>query len=327
MGQPFQRSNDNLAGSIGSRVTIRLRDAGGGLRDIVGVLQSFKDGNGQLVNSKGVELKFAESEIAIWREIKPLPDRAGTGAPYSHRIMDLEILSDKTWPADKVIEIGKWRLRISDGFTMRANSVLPTGAAPFGEPGLEIADAINTMVDIYKQHNLTPTFTIPLPVYEKLDNYLAGLGWTVKIGAEYLVNDISSEPEITHPEFQLIIAGEPSKEWLAVQNDFALERIMRNYPAKYAQVLFEEKTIAIGRIATLGSWSLATRVFVNPDFRGRGVGTYLMNALAAAARADGATKIGLQVDAENGAGLSLYKSLGYRFHHPYTYRVLENVGV
>jgi GNAT superfamily N-acetyltransferase len=327
MGQAFQKSNANLAGAIGSRVTIRLRDAGGGFRDIVGILQSLQGGSGQLLNSKGVEVKFAEAEIAIWREIKPLPDRAGTGAPYSHRIMELEILSDKTWPADKVIELGNWRLRISDGFTMRANSVLPTGAAPFGEPGLEISDAINTIIDIYKEHNLTPTFTIPLPVYEELDNYLASLGWTVKIGAEYLVNDIPSDLEITHPEFQLLIASEPSKEWLAVQSDFALERIMRNYPAQYAQIFFGEKIIAIGRIATLGSWSLATRVFVDPDFRGRGVGTYLMNALAAAARAEGATKIGLQVDAENGAGLSLYKSLGYRFHHPYTYRVLENVGV
>ena len=326
MGQAIHKSHANLAGAIGSRVTIRLRDAGGGFRDIVGILQSFNGGSGQLINSKGVELKFAEDEIAIWREIKPLPDRAGTGAPYSHRIMELEILSDKTWPADKIVEIGNWRLRISDGFTMRANSVLPTGAAPFGEPGLEISDAINTIVDIYKEHKLTPTFTIPLPIYEDLDNYLAGLGWTVKIGAEYLVNDIPIDLEITHPEFKLVISNEPTSEWLAVQSDFALERIMRNYPAKYAQVLFGEKTIAIGRIATLGSWSLATRVFVAPDFRGRGVGTYLMNAFAATARAEGATKIGLQVDAENGAGLSLYKSLGYRFHHPYTYRVLENVG-
>lgn len=326
MGQAIQRSQASLAGAVGSRVTIRLRDAGGGFRDIVGVLQSFHGGNGQLINSKGVELNFTEGEIAIWREIKALPERAGTGAPYSHRIMELEILSDETWPADKVVEIGKWRLRISDGYTMRANSVLPTGVAPFGEPGLEISDAINTIVDIYKEHKLTPTFTIPLPIYEELDNYLASLGWTVKIGAEYLVNDIPKDIEITHPEYQLVISGEPSKEWLAVQSDFALERIMKNYPAKYAQVFFGEKTIAIGRIATYGSWSLATRVFVDPDFRGRGVGTYLMSALASAARGEGATKIGLQVDAENGAALSLYKSLGYRFHHPYTYRVLENVG-
>jgi len=47
-----------------------------------------------------------------------------------------------------------------------------------------------------------------------------------------------------------------------------------------------------------------------------------MRALMAAAKDDGATKVGLQVDSENGAGLALYKSMGFRFHHSYNYRVL-----
>jgi ribosomal protein S18 acetylase RimI-like enzyme len=42
----------------------------------------------------------------------------------------------------------------------------------------------------------------------------------------------------------------------------------------------------------------------------------------AAARDEGATKVGLQVDSENGAGLALYKSMGFRFHHSHNYRVL-----
>jgi GNAT superfamily N-acetyltransferase len=100
---------------------------------------------------------------------------------------------------------------------------------------------------------------------------------------------------------------------------------MRNYPARYAQIKFQNKTIAIGRIATSAKWSLATRVFVNPEFRGKGIGALLMRALMAAAKEEGATKVGLQVDSENGAGLALYKSMGFRFHHSYNYRVLSDV--
>jgi GNAT superfamily N-acetyltransferase len=98
---------------------------------------------------------------------------------------------------------------------------------------------------------------------------------------------------------------------------------MRNYPARYAEIKFGAETIGIGRIATSGKWSLATRVFVLPKFRGKGVGTLLMRALMKAAKEDGATKVGLQVDIENGAGLALYKSMGFRFHHSSRWRVLE----
>ncbi|MEY2709435.1 MAG: hypothetical protein RL031_308, partial [Actinomycetota bacterium] len=235
---------------------------------------------------------------------------------------ELEQLSDLTWPADEIKEIGKWRLRISDGFTMRANSVLPTGAGPLGEPNIDLETAVDEVIKIYQAAGLTPTFTLPLPIYEELDNYLAGLGWKVKIGAEYLVNDIPEYLADESLDFKVAISSEPSPEWLAVQGDHQLERIMRNYPAQYAAVKNKGKLVGAGRIATFEKWSLATRVFVDPEFRGKGIGTLLMRALMAAARDEGATKVGLQVDSENGAGLALYKSMGFRFHHSYNYRVL-----
>jgi GNAT superfamily N-acetyltransferase len=322
MSPASQRSQSNLAAAIGARVTVRLREATGGFRDIVGTLQRCGDGVNELINSKGQTITFSVDEIAIWREIKPLPDRAGTGAPFSLRIQELEGLSDLTWPADEIKELGKWRLRISDGFTMRANSVLPTGAGPFGEPNLDIDKAVDEVVKIYQAKGLTPTFTLPLPLYEELDHYLAALGWKVKIGAEYLVNEIPEHLGVESVDFQIEIRSEPSPEWLAVQGDHQLERIMRNYPARYAQVKSEGKIVGIGRIATYEKWSLATRVFVDPEFRGKGIGTLLMRTLMAAAKEDGATKVGLQVDSENGAGLALYKSMGFRFHHSENWRVL-----
>ena len=325
MSPSSQKSQPNLAAAIGARVTVRLHEATGGFRDIVGILQRCGDGVNELLNSKGQTISFSEDEIAIWREIKALPDRAGTGAPFSLRIQELEHLSDLTWPADEIEEIGKWRLRISDGFTMRANSVLPTGAAPFGEPNLDIEKAVDEVVKIYQEKGLTPTFTLPLPLYEELDNFLGDIGWGVKVGAEYLVNDIPDNLDLESADFKIVISTEPTLEWLEVQSDHQLERIMRNYPARYAQIKFQNKTIAIGRIATFGKWSLATRVFVNPEFRGKGIGALLMRALMAAASEQGATKIGLQVDSENGAGLALYKSMGFRFHHLYNYRVLSDV--
>jgi ribosomal protein S18 acetylase RimI-like enzyme len=52
-----------------------------------------------------------------------------------------------------------------------------------------------------------------------------------------------------------------------------------------------------------------------------------MNNLLAAASKDGATKVALQVDDENGAALALYQSMGFRVHHQFVYRVLANNSV
>jgi len=323
MSEASQGSASPLSGAIGKRVTIRLREADGGFRDIVGILQSEHE----LINSKFQAISFSKDDIAIWREIKPLPDRAGTGSPLSLRIIELEKLSDTTWPATEIIEFGKWRLRISDGFTMRANSVLPTGAGPIGEPPLALADAIEYVIKIYRDKGLTPTFTLPLPIYQELDEYLESQGWQIKVGAQFLIKDIDSIATEMFSQNDFEILDHPSQAWLGLQSDHRLENLMQRYPAKYGLIKSGESVKAVGRIATLGTWAMATRLFVAPSHRGKGLAQQLMLRLMAAAKEDGATKIGLQVDLENVAALALYDSMGFRLHHKYVYRILETLEV
>lgn len=313
MTEAAQDSIPSLLGAIGKRVTIRLREPGGGFRDIVGILQNERE----LINSKSKLISFSPDEIAIWREIKPLPDLAGKGAPLSLRIIELEKLSDLTWPALEIIEYGEWRLRISDGFSMRANSVLP-----IGEPPIDLASAVDEVTSIYRENNLKPTFSIPLPIFDELDRYLEQRGWNIKIDANFLIRDIGAIEVSGHPQFSIEILDYPSKEWLEVNSDQPLEKIMRRYPARYGAIKSGEEVIAVGRIATLGSWSIVTRLFVNPSFRGKGLAKALMNSLLSAAVTDGATKVALQVDNENGAALALYQSMGFTTHHKFVYRIL-----
>ncbi|MSO28264.1 MAG: GNAT family N-acetyltransferase [Candidatus Planktophila sp.] len=323
MTKATQGSASPLSGAIGKRVTIRLREADGGLRDIVGILQSEHE----LINSKSQSISFSKDDIAIWREIKPLPDRAGTGSPLSLRIIELEKLSDTTWPAAEIIEFGKWRLRISDGFTMRANSVLPTGAGPIGEPPLVLADAVEHVIKSYRDRGLTPTFTLPLPIYQELDEYLESQGWQIKVGVQFLIKDIDLIETEMFSQFNYEILDYPSEEWLGLQSDHRLENLMQRYPARYGLIKSGESVKAVGRIATLGTWAMATRLFVDPSHRGKGLAKQLMLLLMVAAKEDGATKIALQVDLENAAALALYDSMGFRLHHKYVYRVLETLEV
>ena len=313
MTEAAQKTVPSLLGAIGKRVTIRLHEPSGGYRDIVGILQSEHE----LITSKSKTISFSPDEIAIWREIKPLPDLAGRGAPLSQRIIELEKLSDFTWPAQEIVEYGKWRLRISDGFSMRANSVLP-----IGEPPIDLASAVDEITHIYREKKLKPTFSIPLPIFDELDRYLEQHGWNIKIDANFLIRDIGAIDVSSDPQFSIEILDYPSEEWLETNSDQPLEKIMRRYPARYGAIKIGEQIIAVGRIATLGSWSIVTRLFVNPSFRGKGVAKNLMNNLLSAAVSDGATKVALQVDNENGAALALYQSMGFTTHHKFVYRIL-----
>ena len=313
MTEAAQKTVPSLLGAIGKRVTIRLHEPTGGYRDIVGILQSERE----LITSKSKSITFSPDEIAIWREIKPLPDLAGKGAPLSQRIIELEKLSDLTWPAQEIVEYGKWRLRISDGFSMRANSVLP-----IGEPPIDLASAVDEITHIYREKKLKPTFSIPLPIFDELDKYLEQHGWNIKIDANFLIRDIGAIEVSSDPQFSIEILDYPSEEWLETNSDQPLEKIMRRYPARYGAIKIGEQIIAVGRIATLGSWSIVTRLFVNPSFRGKGVAKNLMNNLLSAAVSDGATKVALQVDNENGAALALYQSMGFTTHHKFVYRIL-----
>jgi len=313
MTEAAQKTVPSLLGAIGKRVTIRLHEPTGGYRDIVGILQSERE----LITSKSKTITFSPDEIAIWREIKPLPDLAGKGAPLSQRIIELEKLSDLTWPAQEIVEYGKWRLRISDGFSMRANSVLP-----IGDPPIDLSSAVDEITNIYRENKLKPTFSIPLPIFDELDRYLEQNGWNIKIDANFLIRDIGAIEASSDPQFFIEILDYPSKEWLEINSDQPLEKIMRRYPARYGAIKIGEQVIAVGRIATLGGWSIVTRLFVNPSFRGKGVAKILMNNLLSAAVSDGATKVSLQVDNENGAALALYQSMGFTVHHKFVYRIL-----
>lgn len=306
-----------LLAHIGKRMTIRLRD-GDGYRDIVGTLQS----EGTLLNRHNEIVEFSPEEISIFRVIQELPDRAGKGAPQSIRINELEEICRQIWPAIKEVQLGGWRLRLSGKFTMRANSVLPQGSPPYGDPGMEITDAIQKVVDIYNRENIPPIFHIPLPTYSALYEKLIQLGWEEKVHALAMVTDISKSSEIISTE----ILEDATEEWLAVQGDQGIARIMASYPALYCAVRMDGKLVATGRAAINGSWCVLSRIYTAPDSRGKGYARALITSLLNQAAERGATKSVLQVDSKNIPAIGLYDSLGFTFHHDYAYLGLPRTG-
>ncbi len=303
---------------IGVRLTIRVRDPQGNSRDLVGILQDEQT----ILRRDGSLATFDPDSITHWRVVVDVAARAGFGAPLSLRIRELEAAAATTWPADVITEYGKWLLRASKGDTYQANSVLPTGAPPFGEPGADIEAALLDVAAFYRHNGLPPAVQVPLPVYAQLDEYLATRGWQTAVEFHVMVMDTRDiQPCAQDLQITVETSDEPTPAWLAVQGDGEPEEIMRRYPAHYVSVLVDGQRVAAGRIAFIGSWGVITRVFVNREYRGRGMGRIIMRALADVARTQNCGKLALQVDSRDSPAISMFESLGFRLHHRDRHRV------
>ena len=298
---------------IGQRMTIRMHDPDGGYRDILGILESLTT----IRKRDGSIVTFDPDRIALWRKIQPRVDHAGKGSPLSLRIDEIERTASATWPAAEQVAIGEWTLRATGKFTMRANSVLA-----LGEPHIEIHEAIAQVVKFYDERNLTPTFHIALPTYVELDALLEREGWAEKIIVHVMVCDIG-EGELNNVDPGIWeFSDKPSDEWIGLQKDEGAKEIMERYPAIYAGLRVGDELVAVGRTANFEKWTVLTRLFVRPDFRGKGLGKELVTQLLKAAKEKGATKALLQVDSKNASAIALYKKMGFTLHHAYKYRLL-----
>jgi len=302
-----------LMDHIGKRLTIRLHEASGGYRDIVGILESPST----LRHKDGREITFSQNDIVIYREIIPLSESAGKGAPLSIRIIELEKLLNSTWSATEQIMHGQWLFRASGKYTMRANSVLPQGAPPFGKPEKEINEAIKDVITFYSERDLEPIFHLPLPLYEELFNYLIAHGWREKLRAQVQVIDIPVS-EIDS-DLVLEVSATCNSEWLLVQGDEKLLDIMDKTQALYYILKKQDTAVAVLRAGISDDWAVISRLFVKPEYRGNKFSQELMHLVFRDLRSAGITKAALQVDLSNEAAMALYKGLGFRKHHEYSY--------
>jgi len=296
---------------IGARLTIALRDSNGNTQELLGILQeerTIRKRDGSLEN-------FDPGSITHWRVVTAVDAKAGFGAPLSMRIRELEAAAQAAWPADLTEECGEWLLRASKDNTLHRNSVLPTGARPFGEPGMKIEEALHVVDNFYQSNELPPTITVPLPSYTKLDEYLETSGWIVAAEVNFMVIDTGDLPPLVqHEPFTFTTSPEPTTEWLAIHGQQFTGELLR-YPANYLSIFIDGQCVASGRIAFTGNWGVITHVFVTGEHRRQGIGQSIIQALATNAHEHGCTRLTLQVDSSDSPALLLFESLGFRLHH------------
>ncbi len=309
------------AGKIGSRVSMLIREDDGSHREMLGRLLTLSS----ILKKDASEVTFAPTQVISWRVVPEQTVRR----PTSHRIREIERAANATWPSVEVVIQGGWELRASSGFTQRANSVLPVGRPPFGEPSGELTAALKDVVDFYRSRNLIPRFQVPLPSYQALDMALDEEGWQSTLAVSVQICDLLALA--SSPEHEVEIAPLPGDEWLALQ-ERPLGRdglaVLTGGSPFFATIREADPTTgeyvvaAIGRGAAFEGWCGITAIRTAAQFQRQGLAKSIVRALAQQAARNGASRAFLQVSADNDAALALYQRLGFREHHTYNYRSL-----
>lgn len=303
---------------IGARLTIAMRDSQGNYRELLGVLHD----ESTIRKRDGSLITFDPESITHWRVVTKVVAKAGFGAPLSMRIRELEGAAAIALPADITEELGRWVLRASQENILLRNSVLPTGARPFGEPGIDIDQALRKVTEFYHRKTLLPAITVPLPAYSKLDEHLEAHGWILHTEFNVMVIDTSEIPPTVHdPLFTVKISQKTTSEWLPEPKQQLSECILRS-PAHYLSIMCGEQSLAHSRISIVDGWGVITHLFVTPEHRRQGLGRALLHELAGVAHTQGCSRLTLRLDSSDSPALAGVESLGFRFHHRDRCRVL-----
>ncbi|MGW7520682.1 GNAT family N-acetyltransferase [Streptomyces sp. NPDC054796] len=321
------------ASDVGKRVSVRslteTGEPGARFTDTVGVLTSWTDGVLSVTRRGGESVRIAEISLVAGKVVPDAPARR-RGIP-SAGVRELQETAARGWPATETERLGEWTLRAADGFTSRANSVLPLGS-----PGVPLDEAIDLAVRWYGTRGLAPRVQVTTGAADADELLAAELeerGWSAERHAVFCVGALAPLAD-REPDARIRLTREPGAGWLsAYRRTGGLEgsapKVLTGGPSVwFATAGGEDRSegeegappAAIGRCVVDGRWAGFAALEVRPERRREGLATGMMAELARRALEEGASAAYLQVEAGNTAARTLYDGLGFADHHAYHYR-------
>ncbi|MFD8983415.1 GNAT family N-acetyltransferase [Streptomyces sp. NPDC059564] len=306
---------------VGKRVSVRRVEDGGRLppsfTDTVGVLTSWNEGVLTITRKDGVSVRIAESSLVAGKTVPPAPARRrGPAASFE----ELARVTARAWRPLESEPLGEWTLRAAEGFTRRANSVLP-----LGDPGIPLDEALARVTAWYAKRGL-PAYvqaaTGAVGTQEPLCAELERRGWVNEVSAEVRIGALAPVGDADVDEAALSaveLTRAPDEDWLGrygkVRDPELARRMLVEGPSVWFASLGGGR--AIGRCVVDGRWAGFAAVTVDPEHRRRGLATAVMTALARRALEEGASAAWLQVETGNPGARALYDGMGFATHHAY----------
>ncbi|HUU78648.1 MAG TPA: GNAT family N-acetyltransferase [candidate division Zixibacteria bacterium] len=242
-------------------------------------------------------------------------------------------ISTNAWPAMNLSFLNGWIIRLGDGYTRRANSVLPLRYS-----GKNIDKDIKVVEDFYKKYNLPSVFQIPdycepnnlkkilLKLdYQEIDESIL-MASEISILKEIPINDLFSytlEIDFSEKFFSNFGRLTNRSSSLILKNQNIIKRILFSKAFAIACKQNEVIGLCLGVLERehIGIYDM----FVSPEYRRQGIGKALLNELILWGKNNGATTAYLQVQGDNSGAIALYKKIGLtdRYHYRYLVKKFE----
>ncbi|MEP7035565.1 MAG: GNAT family N-acetyltransferase [Dermatophilaceae bacterium] len=309
----------------GMRAVVRKRIEHG-VTDALGDVVSI-DAKTVSVRTRSGLVVIERAAVVAAKEVPPKSTRRG--APHLALSMDdLERLMVEGWPPIERAELGGWLMRAAQGFTNRANSVLP-----LGDPGIPLSAAVDRSESWYDDRGQRALFCLFGPVGFTVDDDPLGrelLGRAYGPSKRTLVLTASTAalpPETTHTSGARVhLDAMPSPAWWSTWAGDgnaappAARSVMTGSPEQlFASLEVDGAVVGVARLSFAHVWAGVTAVHVSPGHRRAGVAMQLMGALGDEARARRIRSVYAQVAQANSPSQRLFERLGFNTHHEYVY--------
>lgn len=304
------------ADDVGQRVVVRMfagHRAGRQLfRDVLGELVGYTPEE-LTVHTRSGPVRIPLAEV---HRGKPIPRGL-------REIEALERVAAAAWPPLEQETLGGWLLRWADGFTGRANAVLP-----LGEPDRPVEEAVDAAVAWYDARGQRALIDLPMPLAAPLDARLRARGWPVLCTVAVQTVPLAVLRERAPEPDGVVLADTPPAGWLeavAARRGAPLP-VVRQVLTGGGDVAFataygpDGAALGYARGAVHGDWLGLFAVETLPAARRRGVAGRITRALADRAAQRGATRAYLQVEESNAAASACWAALGFHTHHTYLRR-------
>lgn len=241
-------------------------------------------------------------------------------------IRRVEELSLNAWPALQNMFYDGWILRISEGYTNRANSIQPIYSS-----NEDVASKIKICQGIYNSNDLNTVFKITSDVRPKnLDEILAERGYRKTSPTSVQVINLDTIQKSCLENFNYL--PHVTEEWInsfykLSKKDTATKSINHKMlnnilPNKFfVSMSINEKTIACGLGVLENDFIGLFDIVVDEQYRNKGYGKHLVLVILQLGKNNGAKKAYLQVEKKNAPALKLYSNIGFKEIYDYWYRV------